>query len=540
MSEKNELAGEMGAAPAETVASATARTHIDDACVSTGDRLQPEYDGATEAHDIACDVVIVGCGVAGLYCALNLPSTLSVVMLAKTTVDECDSMLAQGGICVQHDDADYAPFFEDTLRAGHYENRCESVDLMIRASRSIISGLVKRGVGFERDQAGNLRYTREGAHSRPRICFHGDITGDEITSTLLAHVRELPNVHILEHTCMDDILIAQDDGERRQPQTRCRGVLAHTADGAQLRIFASQTLWACGGIGGTYPRSTNFPSLTGDACAIAARHGIALEHMDYVQIHPTSLYSTQPGRAFLISESCRGEGAVLLDANGNRFTDELQPRDVVSAAIYRQMAAEGTDFVRLSFANMPKDEITGHFKNIYKRCLEEGFDITREPIPVVPAQHYFMGGVRVDRNSATDMLGLYAAGETSCNGVHGKNRLASNSLLESLVFAQRAACDMCRKLGVKAPAAQTYPEQPCGADAQAYRRLCTEAASKTRETAAHTRPQTCVQNAEQSATPTEPRNAGRSGSQTGAQTCPQNPSPSDIDRTASSKEVVCA
>lgn len=544
MSEKNELAGEMGAAPAETVASATARTHIDDTCVSTGDRLQPEYDGATEVHDIACDVVIVGCGVAGLYCALNLPSTLSVVMLAKTTVDECDSMLAQGGICVQHDDADYAPFFEDTLRAGHYENRCESVDLMIRASRSIISGLVKRGVGFERDQAGNLRYTREGAHSRPRICFHGDITGDEITSTLLARVRELPNVHILEHTCMDDILIAQDDGECRQPQTRCRGVLAHTADGAQLRIFASQTLWACGGIGGTYPRSTNFPSLTGDACAIAARHGIALEHMDYVQIHPTSLYSTQPGRAFLISESCRGEGAVLLDANGKRFTDELQPRDVVSAAIYRQMAAEGSEFVRLSFANMPKDEITGHFKNIYQRCLEEGFDITREPIPVVPAQHYFMGGVRVDRNSATDMPGLYAAGETSCNGVHGKNRLASNSLLESLVFAQRAAWDMCRKLGAKAPAAQTYAEQPCGADAQAYRRLCTEAARKTREsaaqgepqTAAHTRPQTCVQNAEQSATPTEPRNAGRSG----AQTCPQNPSPSDIDRTASSKEVVCA
>ena len=337
MSEKNEKAGEMGAAP----------------------------------HDITCDVAIVGCGVAGLYCALNLPSTLSVVMLAKTTVGECDSMLAQGGICVQHDDADYAPFFEDTLRAGHYENRCESVDLMIRASRSIISDLVKQGVDFERDQAGNLRYTREGAHSRPRICFHSDITGDEITSTLLARVRELPNVHILEHTCMDDILIAQDDDERRQPQTRCRGVVAHTADGEQLRIFAGQTLWACGGIGGTYPRSTNFPSLTGDACAIAARHSIALEHMDYVQIHPTSLYSTRPGRAFLISESCRGEGAVLLDANGNRFTDELQPRDVVSAAIYRQMAAEGTDFVRLSFANMPKDEIHGALRE-YLQAVPRG------------------------------------------------------------------------------------------------------------------------------------------------------------------------
>ena len=604
MSEKNELAGEMSALTAETAVSAAACASNTSICAPAGDRLQPECDGAAEVRDIACDVVIVGCGVAGLYCALNLPSSLSVVMLAKTTVDECDSMLAQGGICVQHDDTDYAPFFEDTLRAGHYENRCESVDLMIRASRSIISDLVKRGVDFERDQAGNLRYTREGAHSRPRICFHSDITGDEITSTLLARVRELPNVRILEHTCMDDILVTQDeaqvnaenaaknetavqgettqnatnvedydcaplvaaasatqrDVDPRQPQMRCCGVLAHTADGEQLRIFASQTLWACGGIGGTYPRSTNFPSLTGDACAIAARHGIALEHMDYVQIHPTSLYSTRPGRAFLVSESCRGEGAVLLDENGNRFTDELQPRDVVSAAIYRQMTAEGSNFVRLSFADMPKDEITGHFKNIYKHCLEEGFDITREPIPVVPAQHYFMGGVWVDRNSATDMPGLYAAGETSCNGVHGKNRLASNSLLESLVFAQRAAWDMCRKLGVKAPVAQTYPEQPCGTEAQAYERLCAEAERKAREnaaqgepqtatqtyaqnvrqSAAQTRPQTRTQNAGQNTAQAELRNAGQPGSQTVTQTRPQNPSPSNIDRSASSKEVVCA
>ena len=588
MSEDNELAGEIAIQPAETTVSAAAGSRGSAACEPTGNRLQPACGGAAEVRDIACDVVIVGCGVAGLYCALNLPSTLTVMMLAKTTVDECDSMLAQGGICVQHDDADYAPFFEDTLRAGHYENRCESVDLMIRASRSIIADLVKRGVDFERDQAGDLRYTREGAHSRPRICFHSDITGDEITSTLLARVRELPNVRILEHTCMDDILVARDEaqvnaeiaakrdtetqGEARaaaqgeatqnpvkaemknctvhdaaataaqrgskahQPQTRCCGVLAHTADGAQLRIFAGQTLWACGGIGGTYPRSTNFPSLTGDACAIAARHGIALEHMDYVQIHPTSLYSTQPGRAFLISESCRGEGAVLLDANGQRFTDELQPRDVVSAAIYRQMAAEGSDSVRLSFANVPKDEITGHFKNIYERCLEEGFDITREPIPVVPAQHYFMGGVRVDRNSATDMPGLYAAGETSCNGVHGKNRLASNSLLEALVFAQRAAWDMCRKLGVKAPVAQTYPEQPCGTDAQAFERLCAEAERKTRESAAQSKPQTCPQNAGQTTTQT----CVQTITQHGSQTCAQNPSPSDTDRTASSKEVVCA
>ena len=428
----------------------------------------------TSPEAITCDVVIVGCGVAGLYCALNLPRQLSVVMLAKTTVDECDSMLAQGGICVQHDADDYAPFFEDTLRAGHFENRCESVDLMIRASRSVIDSLIDYGVHFERDEAGQLRYTREGAHSRARICFHDDTTGAEITTKLLAAVRKLGNVRILENTRMNDILTSENGASNQ----RCSGIAAFDAAGRALRINAQATVWACGGIGGTYERSTNFPSLTGDALHIARAHGIALEHTDYVQIHPTSLYTTEPGRAFLISESCRGEGAVLLDAHGRRFVDELQPRDVVSAAIYRQMEREGSDHVRLSFANVPKDEITGHFQHIYEHCLAEGYDITREPIPVVPAQHYFMGGVHVDRASATSMPELYAAGETSCNGVHGKNRLASNSLLESLVFAQRAAWDIARRRGLAAPHPQTYAEHPAGADAQAYERLCALASEK--------------------------------------------------------------
>ncbi|WP_303250548.1 FAD-binding protein [uncultured Senegalimassilia sp.] len=419
-------------------------------------------------------MVIVGCGVAGLYCALNLPRQLSVVMLAKTTVDECDSMLAQGGICVQHDADDYAPFFEDTLRAGHFENRCESVDLMIRASRSVIDSLVDYGVQFECDEAGQLRYTREGAHSRARICFHDDTTGAEITTKLLAAVRKLGNVRILENTRMSDILTSENGAGNQ----RCSGIAAFDAAGRALRINAQATVWACGGIGGTYERSTNFPSLTGDALHIARVHGIALEHTNYVQIHPTSLYTTEPGRAFLISESCRGEGAVLLDVHGRRFVDELQPRDVVSAAIYRQMEREGSDHVRLSFASVPKDEITGHFQHIYEHCLVEGYDITREPIPVVPAQHYFMGGVHVDRASATSMPGLYAAGETSCNGVHGKNRLASNSLLESLVFAQRAAWDIARRRGLAAPHPQTYAEHPAGADAQAYGRLCALASEK--------------------------------------------------------------
>lgn len=430
-----------------------------------------------------CDVVIIGCGVAGLYCALNLPRELSIIMLAKTTLDECDSMLAQGGICVQHDANDYAPFFKDTLRAGHFENRRESVDLMIRASRSVIDNLMSFGVDFAQNVDGSLRYTREGAHSRARICYHQDTTGAEITTKLLVAVKQLANVHILENTCMDDILTEASVSLRNSQYTRqvsrekdtrerCRGIVAHSDDGRTISIAANATVWACGGIGGMYKRSTNFPCLTGDALRIAQTYGIALEHTDYVQIHPTSLYTSKPGRAFLISESCRGEGAVLLDARGRRFTDELQPRDVVSAAIERQMAEEGSDYVRLSFANVPKDEIMSHFKHIYEHCLAEGYDITREPIPVVPAQHYFMGGVHVDRHSATTMSSLYAVGETSCNGVHGKNRLASNSLLESLVFAQRAAWDIARKESLPSPFPQTYSEHPIGAEAKAYKEFC--------------------------------------------------------------------
>ena len=203
-------------------------------------------------------------------------------------------------------------------------------------------------------------------------------------------------------------------------------------------------IWACGGIGGIYEHSTNFPHLTGDALAISLRRGIEVEHMDYVQIHPTTLYTCRPGRSFLISESVRGEGAVLFNKQGERFVDELLPRDVVTEAIHRQMAKDHMPYVRLSFLTIKDMDIRERFPNIYERCLEEGYDITKEPIPVVPAQHYFMGGVWVDSDSRKSMEHLYAAGETSCNGVHGANRLASNSLLESLVFAERAAAHIQR------------------------------------------------------------------------------------------------
>ena len=398
-------------------------------------------------EDMNCDVVIVGCGVAGLYAALNLPTSTDVVMLSKGNVDECDSMLAQGGICVLPEAGDYEAFFADTLRAGHYENRRESVDIMIRSSRSVIDDLIALGVDFERREDGSLDFTREGAHSRTRIAYHADITGKEITTKLLAAVRRLPNVRILEHVAMTDILTERVDGAVRCVGVRATSLAedASTTPADELgasdsfEIRAASTLWATGGIGGMYDHSTNFPQLTGDACYIARKHGVRLEHLDYVQIHPTGLFSPQPGRTFLISESCRGEGAVLLNCDCRRFTDELQPRDVVAAAIREQMREDGMEHEWLSFAPVEHDVIVNHFANIRERCLEDGRDILCEPIPVVPTQHYFMGGVWVDRDSATSMPGLFASGETCCNGVHGKNRLASNSLLESLVFARRAA-----------------------------------------------------------------------------------------------------
>ena len=398
-------------------------------------------------EDMSCDVVIVGCGVAGLYAALNLPADTDVVMLSKGNVDECDSMLAQGGICVLPEAGDYEAFFADTLRAGHYENRRESVDIMIRSSRSVINDLIALGVDFERREDGSLDFTREGAHSRTRIAYHADITGKEITTKLLAAVRRLPNVRILEHVAMTDIVTERVDGTVRCVGVRATSLAedASTTPADELgasdsfEIRAASTLWATGGIGGMYDHSTNFPQLTGDACYIARKHGVRLEHLDYVQIHPTGLFSPQPGRTFLISESCRGEGAVLLNRDCRRFTDELQPRDVVAAAIREQMREDGMEHEWLSFAPVEHDVIVNHFANIRERCLEDGRDILCEPIPVVPTQHYFMGGVWVDRDSATSMPSLYASGETCCNGVHGKNRLASNSLLESLVFARRAA-----------------------------------------------------------------------------------------------------
>ncbi|MBR1743794.1 MAG: L-aspartate oxidase [Lachnospiraceae bacterium] len=386
------------------------------------------------------DVVIVGTGAAGLFCALHFTKETNVLLVCKTKMDESDSYLAQGGICMLRGEEDYDSYFEDTMRAGHYENNKESVDIMLRSSQDIIRELIGYGVRFEHDGE-ELSFTREGGHSKPRILFHADCTGKEITGTLLENVKRRENITILDHTTMLDILSGEGEASNH-----CHGIVVQNASGEIAAIWAKYTVLACGGLGGIFEHSTNFRHITGDAFAIAKRHGIVLEHMDYIQIHPTTLYSRKPGRRFLISESVRGEGAVLLDRDKKRFCDELQPRDVVTAAIREQMKKDHMPYVWLSMEKIPEEEIRSHFPNILKECLSEGYDPTKECIPVVPAQHYFMGGIKVNSSSRTSMERLYAVGEASCNGVHGKNRLASNSLLESMVFAGRAAKEISKEL----------------------------------------------------------------------------------------------
>lgn len=386
------------------------------------------------------DIIVVGAGVAGLNCALHLPRNKKVLIICKGKPEESDSYLAQGGICRMQGDGDYESYFEDTMKAGHRENDPETVECMIKSSPAVIDELISLGADFNKNPDGTLAVTREGGHSKNRICFHQDCTGLEITSKLMLAVGRLKNVEIAGKTTMLDLIVL--NGE-------CAGIVAlDNASGKVQNVYSSYTVLATGGIGGVFDYSTNFRLLTGDGVAVCLNNGVTVEHIDYIQIHPTTLYTGRKGeRSFLISESVRGEGAHLLDKNFKRFTDELKPRDVVTKAILAKMKEDGTKHVWLDMRPIAREEIESHFPGIVKRCREEGYDVFGECIPVVPAQHYFMGGIKSDINGRTDMRRLYAVGETCCNGVHGKNRLASNSLLESLLFAKRAAQDIAANYG---------------------------------------------------------------------------------------------
>lgn len=380
-------------------------------------------------------IVIIGTGAAGLFCALNLSKENNILLCTKDALDRSNSSLAQGGICVLRSEADYQAFFDDTLKAGHNENKPEAVELMIRRSKEIVEDLIQYNVEFEKENM-KFIYTKEGAHSNERILYHGDSTGKEITDKLIAEIKKCKNISVLENASLIDLIV---DGNL------CQGVVIKEKDQTSKKILANFVVLATGGIGGRYSKSTNYSHITGDGITLAIKYGVEVKNLEYVQIHPTTLYSKKPGRSFLISESVRGEGGILLNKENNRFVDELLPRDLLTTAIHEEMEKDKEDYVFLSMVHLGEEYIKKRFPNIYKHCLSEGYDVTRESIPVVPAQHYLMGGINVSLQGRTSMDRLYAIGETSHTGVHGANRLASNSLLESLVFAKEAAEDIDKK-----------------------------------------------------------------------------------------------
>ena len=376
------------------------------------------------------DVLVVGSGVAGLYCALNLRKDLDVMVVSKDKLDCTNTYLAQGGISVARDMEDVPLFIEDTLRAGQYKNDLQAVKVLTRESIENVDSLVALGLDVDKDEDGNWDYTKEGAHCVNRIIHTQDNTGENVAKTLIKNTLSRSNIRVYEDTFLADIIVKNN---------KCIGAIL-LKNGKQINVFAKNVVLACGGIGGLYKNSTSQRILRGDGLAIALRHDIQLKDINYIQIHPTAFYDgSTDERRFLISESGRGEGGKLYNIHGERFVDELQPRDVVSQAIFKEMKKTNSPYVLLDISFLDEDYLKSRFSTIYNKCLEKGTDITKEPIKVSPAQHYFMGGIKVGLNGETSMDNLYAVGETACTGIHGANRLASNSLLEGLVFSKRAA-----------------------------------------------------------------------------------------------------
>ncbi len=375
------------------------------------------------------DVLIAGSGVAGLYCALHIRNDLKVLVLSKSDLTETDTYLAQGGISTALNEEDIPLFVEDTLKAGDYENNTEAVSVLAKESIENIMELIRYGLQLDKHNSG-LSYTREGAHSVNRIVHQKDETGKAVAETLIEEASRRGNIELWEHTTMVDIL--KEGG-------RCVGGVL-MKDGEIIEVAAKDVVLATGGVGGLFKKSTNHRTLTGDGIAIAIKNGVKLKDADYIQFHPTVLdRGLENERRFLISEALRGEGAKIVNSKGERFVNELLPRDEVTAAIEAELKKSGEKCVYIDISFMDSEFVKTRFPAIYKECLKSGIDMTKDWVPVSPAQHYYMGGIRVDLDGRTSMDNLYALGETACTGVHGKNRLASNSLLEGLVFSRRAA-----------------------------------------------------------------------------------------------------
>ena len=382
------------------------------------------------------DAIIIGSGIAGVYTALSMSRSARVLIMTKEAIDMNNSMLAQGGIAVSLDKEDSPELhFRDTAYAG--AGLCDEhvVRSLVTEAADNIAQLCLYGVNFDRGEDKQLSLTKEAAHSRNRIIHTGDATGKEVCDTLVAAVRGLNNVVIHERTFAVDLLTEEGS---------CRGVLAMDSEGA-LHVFASPVvICASGGYGRLYASTTNPEVATGDGAAMAYRAGVKLMDLEFVQFHPTSLFR-QEERNFLISEAVRGEGAVLRNLTGERFMPgyhelaELAPRDVVSRAIFAEMNRTGSDHVLLDITAKDRAYLERRFPTIFAKCLTYGIDISKDFIPVAPSQHYSMGGIHTDDWGRTNLPGFYAVGEAACNGIHGANRLASNSLLEGLVFGRRIA-----------------------------------------------------------------------------------------------------
>ncbi len=391
------------------------------------------------------DILVIGSGLAGQSAALRLAKTCKVGLISKRALEDSASSWAQGGIAAVLDSQDSIDaHIRDTIVAGAFLNDPEATRFVIENGRRAIDWLIEQGVPFTREEGG-YHLTREGGHSARRVIHVADATGLSVQQTLTKKVRQNPNITVLERHIAIDLITSEKLG---LDDKRCFGAYALDSDsGEVITIGAPHTLIATGGAGKVYLYTTNPDTSTGDGIAMAWRAGCRVANMEFIQFHPTCLYHPQ-AKSFLISEAVRGEGGLLRLPDGTRFMlehderAELAPRDVVARAIDFEMKKRGLDCVYLDISHKPASFLEEHFPNILARCLELGIDITREPIPVVPAAHYTCGGIVTDEHARTSIPGLYAAGEATCTGLHGANRLASNSLLECIVYAEAAVNDI--------------------------------------------------------------------------------------------------
>ena len=411
------------------------------------------------------DVLVIGSGAAGLTLALTLPEHLRIAVLSKGNLSNGSTYWAQGGVAAVLDDTDTVEsHVADTLNAGGGLCREDAVRFTVEHSREAIQWLIDQGVPFTRDdeharEDGGFEFhlTREGGHSHRRIIHAADATGAAIFNTLLEQTKQRNNIELLEQRVAVDLITERKLGLEGQ---RCLGAYVLNRTSGEVDTYSARfVILATGGAAKVYLYTSNPDGACGDGIAMAWRAGCRVGNLEFNQFHPTCLYHPQ-AKSFLITEALRGEGALLKLPNGERFMPrfderaELAPRDIVARAIDHEMKRLGIDCVFLDISHKPADFVKAHFPTVYERCLDFGIDITREPIPVVPAAHYTCGGVLVGENGQTDVPGLYAIGETSFTGLHGANRMASNSLLECFVYARSAAADIVAQLDqVKAPAA---------------------------------------------------------------------------------------